>query len=170
MRLIVPYCGIESRVSKGKPCPAGLLEGRAKGVGPARRLSLLTPQEARDWVAYLQTTRKLKAASINLRLSALRSLARHHGWELRVRGPRQEKPPLEALDSLERGRLLDALEGEHWTDKRNVALATSDGPRRAGCAVTESVHEGGRSAESPPGVILITALNLQPVNAEAEIP
>ncbi len=99
--------------------------------------ALLTPQELREWVGYLQSVRNLKAASINLRLSALRSFARFHGRELRLRGPRQERPPVEALDGRELERLLAALEGETWLDRRNRALVAV--LARAGLRVSEAL-------------------------------
>ncbi len=108
-------------------------------------IRLLTPQEVRDWMAHLQSVRKLKAASIQLRLSALRSMARRHGRELRVRGPRREKPPVEALNGRELGRLLAALEGEHWTDKRNLAAASL--MARAGLRVSEVIGLGTEDIE-----------------------
>ncbi len=105
-------------------------------------IRLLTQQEVREYVSYLLSVRRLQAASVNLRLSAIRSLARHHERDLRVRGVRQERPPVDALDGRELGRLLAALEGEDWISRRNqamVALMT-----RAGLRVGE-----GRPAGRP---------------------
>lgn len=90
--------------------------------GESPDIRLLTPQEVREYVSYLTTVRRLKAASVNVRLAALRSLARFHERELRVRGVRQERPPVEALDGRELGRLAAALEGEDWIARRNGAM------------------------------------------------
>ncbi|WP_299029998.1 phage integrase N-terminal SAM-like domain-containing protein, partial [uncultured Thermanaerothrix sp.] len=83
---------------------------------------LLTAQEVREYTSYLLSVRRLKAASINLRLSAIRTLLRHIGRDVRVRGVRQEKPPVDALDGRELGRLMAALEGEDWISRRNQAM------------------------------------------------
>ncbi|WP_322794770.1 tyrosine-type recombinase/integrase [Thermoflexus sp.] len=84
--------------------------------------ALLTDLEVRDYVAHLQTVRRLSPSSIHLRLSALRGLLKSLGRTLRVRGPRMQKPPVRALTARELGRLFAAAEGEDWIDKRNVAL------------------------------------------------
>ena len=84
--------------------------------------TLLTDLEVRDYIAHLQTVRRLSPSSIHLRLSALRGLLKSLGRSLRVRGPRMQKPPVRALSARELGRLFAAAEGEDWIDKRNVAL------------------------------------------------
>ena len=101
-------------------------------------VKLLNAEELREWTSYLLNVRNLKAASVNLRLSALRSFARHHGREIRVKGVRQEKPPIEALSGRELGRLLAVLEGERWIDRRNVAAVAL--MARAGLRVGEVVN------------------------------
>jgi integrase/recombinase XerC len=73
--------------------------------------SLLTAVEVKDYIAYLQTVRRLSPASVNLRLSAIRSLLRHLGRSLRVKGPKQVTPPVHALTPHELGRLLAVAEG-----------------------------------------------------------
>jgi integrase/recombinase XerC len=98
-------------------------------------IHLLTQQEVREYVSYLLAVRRPKAASINLRLSAVRSLARHGGRDLRVRGVRQERPPVEALDGREPGWLVAALEGEDWISRRNQAMVAL--MARAGLRVGE---------------------------------
>ncbi len=98
-------------------------------------IRLLTPQEVREYVSYLLSVRRLQAASVNLRLSAIRSLARHHERDLRVRGVRQERPPVDALDGRELGRLLAALEGDDWLSRRNQAMVAL--MARAGLRVSE---------------------------------
>ena len=84
--------------------------------------ALLTDLEVRDYVAYLQSVRRLSPSSIHLRLAALRGLLKSLGRTLRVRGPRMQKPPVRSLSARELGRLLAAAEGEGWIEKRNVAL------------------------------------------------
>ena len=103
--------------------------------GESPDICLLTPQEVREYVSYLTTVRRLKAASVNVRLAAIRSLARFHERELRVRGVRQERPPVEALDGRELGRLLAALEGDDWVSRRNRAMVAL--MARAGLRVGE---------------------------------
>jgi len=84
--------------------------------------ALLTDEEAREWRAYLSGVRNLKAATVNLRLSAVKGLARFCGRRLEVRGVRQVRPPVEPLTGRELGRLLAAVEGDRWLDKRNTAI------------------------------------------------
>jgi len=98
---------------------------------------LLTREEAREYRAYLSGTRGLKASTVNGRLAALRSLIRFHGRTLRVRGVRRVEAPVEALTGRELGRLLAALEGPRWLDKRNVALVSL--LARAGLRVSEAL-------------------------------
>ena len=98
---------------------------------------LLSPVEVQDYVQYLQTIRRLAPASINLRLAAIRSLLKHLGRSLRLRGPKQVVPPVRALSARELGRLLAAAEGEGWTDRRNLAML--DLMARAGLRVGEVV-------------------------------
>ncbi len=98
---------------------------------------LLTPQEVREYVSYLTSVRRLKAASINLRLSALRSLARYVGRDIRVRGVRQERAPVDVLDGRELARLSAALEGSGWIARRNQALVAL--MARAGLRVGEAL-------------------------------
>jgi site-specific recombinase XerD len=105
--------------------------------GESPDIRLLTPQEVREYVAHLTTVRRLKAASVNVRLAAIRSLARFHERELRVRDVRQERPPVEALDGRELGRLMAALEGDDWVSRRNAAMAAL--MARAGLRVSEVV-------------------------------
>ena len=98
---------------------------------------LLTREEAREYRAYLSGVRNLKASTVNGRLAALRSLVRFHGRTLRVRGVRRAETPVEALTGRELGRLLAAVEGPRWLDRRNVALVSL--MARAGLRVGEVV-------------------------------
>jgi integrase/recombinase XerC len=85
-------------------------------------IELLTAEELREYVSWLLKERKLQAASVNLRLTALKAMARFCGRELRFRGLRQVRPPVEALDAREIGRLFAALEGADWLSKRDTAI------------------------------------------------
>jgi hypothetical protein len=64
----------------------------------------------------------LSAATVNQRLAALRGIARHHGRPLRIPGVKQTPPPIATLNGREIGRLLAAVDGPHWLDKRNAAI------------------------------------------------
>lgn len=72
--------------------------------------SLLTVVEVKDYIGHLQSVKRLSPASVNVRLAAIRSLLRHLGRGLPVRGPRQVAPPVKALSGRELGRLLAAAE------------------------------------------------------------
>jgi len=96
--------------------------------------SLLTAVEVRDYLAYLQTVKRLSPSSINLRLAAIRSFLRHLGRTLKVRGPKQVTPPVKALSARELGRLLAAAEGS----RRDTALLNL--LARAGLRVGEVVR------------------------------
>jgi len=90
-----------------------------------------------EWRTYLTGVRGLAANTVNIRLSALRGLARACGRRLDVRGIRSVKPPVDVLSAREVGRLFAALDGDRWIDKRNVALAAL--MVRAGLRVGEVV-------------------------------
>ncbi len=97
----------------------------------------LTDQDARDWRSHLITTRRLSAAAVNLRLAALRGLARAHGLTLRVQSVRRVTPPLDPLDGRAIGRLMAAIEGESWPARRDRAILSL--LARAGLRVSELV-------------------------------
>ena len=103
--------------------------------------ALLTDEEAREYVAYLSTVRNLKAATVNLRLTAVRGLARSCGRRITVRGVRQVQAPVEPLNGRELGRLLAAVEGHDWGAEwmkyRNLAVIAL--MARAGLRVSEVV-------------------------------
>jgi site-specific recombinase XerD len=84
--------------------------------------ALLTEEEAREYLAYLTGVRKLAASTVNVRLSALRGLARFWGRRIEVRGVRKVQAPIEPLTGRELGRLVAAVEGEGWMDRRNAAV------------------------------------------------
>ncbi|MEW6179156.1 MAG: tyrosine-type recombinase/integrase [Chloroflexota bacterium] len=96
--------------------------------------NLLTAVEVKDYTAYLQTVRRLSPASVNLRLAAIRSLLRHLGRTLKVKGPKQVTPPLKALSARELGRLFAAAEGS----QRDTAILNL--MARAGLRVGEVVR------------------------------
>ena len=102
---------------------------------------LLTDEEAREYVAYLSGVRNLKAATVNLRLSALKGLARFCGRKLTVRGVRKVEQPVEPLNGRELGRLVAAVEnhdwGPQWLALRNLAIIAL--LARAGLRVGEVV-------------------------------
>lgn len=99
--------------------------------------SFLTAEEVREWRGYLINIKRFSAATVNLRLAALRSLARHHSLSLNVKGMKQAAPPLEPLNGREIGRLVAILKGDHWLAKRNVSLVSL--MVRAGLRVSEVV-------------------------------
>lgn len=96
-----------------------------------------TAEAVREWRGSLMNIQRLSAATVNLRLAALRSLARHLGLSLNVKGMKQEAPPLEPLNGREIGRLVAILKGDRWLAKRNVSLVSL--MVRAGLRVSEVV-------------------------------
>ena len=100
--------------------------------------SMLTDEEARDWRAFLATVRRLSAATVNQKLAALKGLVRFHGRELNVKGMKRVIPPVEPLNARELGRMLAAVEGDSWQEKRNVAILNL--MARAGLRVSEVVN------------------------------
>jgi integrase/recombinase XerC len=98
---------------------------------------LLTDVEVRDYRAYLMTVKGYKAATVNSRLAPIRALVREHGRTLRVKGVKQVIAPKDILDARDLGRLLSALDGPSWRDKRNVALVNV--LARAGLRISEAL-------------------------------
>lgn len=124
------YCGITHR--RYQDVPQDFADWYRATHGEAPNPQLLTAQEIREYAGYLLSVCRLKAASINLRLSAVRSLLRHIGRDVRLRWVRQKKPPVDALDGRELGRRFAALEGGDWLSRRNqvmVALMARAGLR-----------------------------------------
>jgi len=97
--------------------------------------ALLTNEELREWQTYLLEKEKLKAASVNQRLAAVKGLARHCGRRLEVKGVKRVADPIEPLNGRELGRLFAAAEGDSWQDARDVALLSL--MARAGLRVAE---------------------------------
>lgn len=98
--------------------------------------ALLTDEELRAYRNAL-TDRGLQAATVNLRLAALRALVRAQGRMVKVKGVKLVTPALEALDARALGRLLAAVEGPTWQAQRDYALLTV--LARAGLRVSEAV-------------------------------
>lgn len=129
--------------SSARPYRAALADFAAwyrQSYGESPDSALLTEEEVREYRCYLSGVRNLKAASVNLRLSALKGLARFCGRRIEVRGVRRVEPPMEPLNGRELGRLLAAAEGEGWLDRRNVAILSL--MARAGLRVSEVVGLG----------------------------
>jgi len=93
------------------------------GVAPDP--ALLTDEEARDWRAFLVGVRGYAASTVNVRLSAVKGLARFCDNRIEARGIRKVEPPVEPLSGRELGRLVRAVEGHQWGSEwlhlRNVA-------------------------------------------------
>ena len=83
---------------------------------------MLTSPEVREWRTYLSITCQFGAATVNLHLSAIRSLIRHYGGALQVKGIRQMMTPISPLNGRELGRLLAATNGDSWLCQRNRAM------------------------------------------------
>ena len=103
--------------------------------------ALLTDEELRQWRGHLSGVRKLAASTVNVRLSAVKGLARHHGRTLETEGVRKVKQPIEPLNGRELGRLVAAVEGHQWGPRwlplRNLAMVAI--MARAGLRVGEVV-------------------------------
>jgi site-specific recombinase XerD len=98
---------------------------------------LLTDEELRKWQHHLYEERKLAAATVNWHLGAVRGLARSCGNKLNTSDVKRVQPPIETLTARDLGRLFKAVEGDHWTNKRNVAMIAI--MARAGLRVGEVV-------------------------------
>ncbi len=118
-------------------------------------VALLTVEELRAYRQYLSGERHYQAATINLHLAALRGLLRCHGRNLRLKGVKLVAPAVEALDARALGRLLAAVDGPDWQDKRNVALLNV--LARAGLRISEalSLNIGDVQLGDRGGVVLI---------------
>jgi len=98
--------------------------------------ALLTVEELREYRNHL-VAQGHKAATVNLRLAPLRGLLRSIGRNVKVKGVKQVKPAIEALDGRELGRLLAAVEGPDWQDLRNGAMLNV--LARAGLRLSEAL-------------------------------
>ena len=114
--------------------------------------ALLTDEEAREWRSHLSGVRRLGASTVNVRLSALKGLARHCGRRIKVRGVRQMQPPVQAPTGRDLGRLIAAAEshkwGPEWLALRNVAIIGL--MARAGLRVGELVALDVKDVELNP--------------------
>ena len=98
---------------------------------------LLTDDEVRDYRVHLTGVKGYKAATVNAYLALIRALVRAQGWTLKVKGVKQVQKPVETLDARGLGRLINAVDGPLWSDKRNVALINV--MARAGLRVSEAL-------------------------------
>jgi integrase len=98
---------------------------------------LLTDEELRQWQYHLYEECKLAAATVNWHLSTVRGLARSCGNKLNTSDIKQVQPPIETLTARDLGRLIKTVDGDRWTDKRNVAMVCA--MARAGLRVGEVV-------------------------------
>jgi site-specific recombinase XerD len=103
--------------------------------------ALLTDEEAREWRAYLTGVRKQSSSTVNVKLAALKGLARTCGVRLEVKGVRKVERPIETLSGRELGRLMRVVEnhrwGPGWLRLRNAAMVAL--MARAGLRVGELV-------------------------------
>jgi integrase/recombinase XerC len=97
----------------------------------------LTTDEVREWRNYLSNAQQLGAATVNLHLSAIRSLVRHYGGALQVKGITKVRFPISPLNGRELGRLLAATDGEGWLNRRDKAMLEL--MAKAGLRVSEIV-------------------------------
>jgi len=98
---------------------------------------LLTSIEVREWRNYLSSNCFLSATTVNQHLSAIRSLVRHYGGTITVKGMTKVMPPISPLNGRELGRLLVAADGDGWLNKRNKAMLEL--MAKAGLRVSEIV-------------------------------
>ena len=99
--------------------------------------ALLTDDEVRDYRVYLTSVKGYKAATVNAYLAPIRAIVRAQGRTLKVKGVKQVQKPVETLDARDLGRLINAVDGSHWSDKRDVALINV--MARAGLRVSEAL-------------------------------
>jgi integrase len=98
---------------------------------------LLTDEELRRWQHHLYEERKLAAATVNWHLTAVRGLAGSCDNRLNTSSVKRVQPPIETLTARDLGRLIKAVDGDGWTNKRNVAMIAV--MARAGLRVGEVV-------------------------------
>ncbi len=99
--------------------------------------SLLTDDEVRDYRVHLTSVKGYKAATVNAYLAPIRAIVRAQARTLKVKGVKQVQEPVETLDARDLGRLINAVDGPHWSDKRDVALINV--MARAGLRVSEAL-------------------------------
>jgi len=99
--------------------------------------ALLTDDEVRDYRVYLTGVKGYKAATVNAYLAPIRAIVRAQGRTLKVKGVKQVQAPVETLDARDLGWLINAVDGPHWSDKRDVVLVNL--MARAGLRVSEAL-------------------------------
>lgn len=99
--------------------------------------TLLTDDEVRDYRVYLTGVKGYKAATVNVYLAPIRAIVRAQGRTLKVKGVKQVQTPLGTLDARDLGRLINAVDGPQWSDRRDVALINV--MARAGLRVSEAL-------------------------------
>ena len=99
--------------------------------------TLLTDDEVRDYRVYLTRVKGYKAATVNAYLAPIRALVRAQGRTLKVKGVKQVQAPVETLDARDLGRLINAVDGPQWSDRRDVALINV--MARTGLRVSEAL-------------------------------
>ena len=111
----------------------------------------------RDYRAFLTGVKGYKAATVNAYLAPLRAIVRDQGRTLKVKGVRQTRPLIETLDGRDLGRLINALDGPDWQDKRDVALINV--LARAGLRVSEALalKVGDVEINARSGALLVQA-------------
>jgi len=99
--------------------------------------ALLTDDEVSDYRVHLTGVKSYKAATVNAYLAPIRAIVRAQGRTLKVKGVKQVQKPVDALDARDLGRLINAVDGPHWSAKRDVALINV--LARAGLRVSEAL-------------------------------
>lgn len=99
--------------------------------------ALISEDIVRDYRSYLTGSGNYRASTVNAYLAPIRVIARTNGRVLKVRGLRQEQRPMEMLDIDDLDRLINVVDGPHWSDKRDVALIFL--MARAGLRVSETL-------------------------------
>jgi integrase len=102
--------------------------------------ALLTDDEVRDYRVYLTGVKGYKVATVKAYLAPIRALVRAQGRTLKVKGVKQVHALTVTLDARDLERLINAVDGTHWSDKRDVALinateAQSSSRTRSSCRV-----------------------------------
>ena len=102
--------------------------------------ALLTDDEVRDYRVYLTGVKGYKVATVKAYLAPIRALVRAQGRTLKVKGVKQVHALTVTLDARDLERLINAVDGTHWSDKRDVALinateAQSSNRTRSSCRV-----------------------------------
>ena len=95
-----------------------------------------------------------KAATVNAYLAPIRAIVCAEGRTLKVKSVKQVQAPVETLDARDLGRLINAVDGPHWSDKRDVALINV--MARAGTAGQRSTRAQGRRCRTRAAVREVT--------------